>query len=80
MLDFDTTRHGSHCACKLLAEAVGCDHRAISFSFCRNFLMRRWVVECNHGCQEAPPAEKKSEHWHDVGPIDAVKAIIIHSD
>jgi hypothetical protein len=42
--------------------------------------MRRWVVECNHGCQEVPPAEKKSEHWHDVGPIDAVKAIIIHSD
>lgn len=80
MFSFDTARHGSHCACKLLAAAVGCDHKVISFRFCRNFLMQRWVVECNHGCQDVPPFEQKSGHWRDVGPIDPVKAILVKND
>lgn len=80
MLAFDTSHHGSHCACKVLAAAVACDHSAISFRFCRDFLMKRWIVECNHGCQKLPPIEKKSEHWHDVGPIDPVKAILVKND
>ena len=50
--------------------------KRLFFWFGRNFLMRRWVVECNHAWQKLPPVEKKSEHWQDVVPIKPVKAIL----
>lgn len=50
--------HGSRCSCRILAETVGCKPEAIAFSFCQAVLMKRWVVECNHGCMDKAPASK----------------------
>jgi hypothetical protein len=52
--------HGSRCSCRILAETVGCKPEAIAFSFCQAVLMKRWVVECNHGCMDKAPASKLS--------------------
>lgn len=35
---------------------------------------------CNHGCLDEPPVVNSSEKWHDVGPIDPVKAIIFKNE
>jgi hypothetical protein len=75
-----TSRHGDRCGCRLLAEALGCDPRNLRVGYCRTVLMRHWIVECNHGSREAPVAAKKGGKWHDVGPIDPVKAILVAND
>ena len=72
--------HGSRCSCRILAEVVGCKPEAIAFSFCQAVLMKRWVVECNHGCMDKAPASKLSSKWHETGPIDPVKAILIMNE
>jgi hypothetical protein len=43
-------------------------------------VMKRWVVECNHGCMDKAPASKLSSKWHETGPIDPVKAILIMNE
>lgn len=77
---FDSRSHGNLCTCKLLAEAVGCHPKTIKFEYCRAVLKKHWLVECNHGCQHGVPQVKRSEKWHDVGPIDPVKAILIKNE
>ncbi len=73
--------HGGHCDCELLAQAFGIDPRAISFDYCTRVLQRNWHMDCRHGCAEAMPAASGSgERWHDIGPVDAVKAILISND
>lgn len=72
--------HGNRCSCRLLAAAIGCCQKTIRFSFCRAVLMKHWTVECNHGCHDAPVKSGRSDKWHDVGPIDPVKAILIVND
>lgn len=42
--------------------------------------MKRWVVECNHGCMDKAPVSKLSSKWHETGPIDPVKAILIMNE
>lgn len=42
--------------------------------------MKHWTVECNHGCCAEPLARDRGDKWHDVGPIDPVKAILIVND
>lgn len=42
--------------------------------------MKRWIVECNHGCMDKAPAPKLSSKWHETGPIDPVKAILIMNE
>lgn len=59
---------------------VGCKPEAIAFSFCQAVLMKHWVVECNHGCIDKAPAPKLSSKWHETGPIDPVKAILIMNE
>lgn len=39
--------------------------------------MRHWTLECNHGCLQAEASGSGAEKWHDVGPLDPVKAILI---
>lgn len=41
-------RHGSHCTCRLLAEAAGADPSAIDYDFCRRMLQKRWRMNCDH--------------------------------
>ena len=73
-------RHGDQCTCRLLAGLVGCKPEAIGFAYCRAVLMKHWVLECNHGCEdEAPPANNAGK-WHEIGPMDAVKAVLISNE
>jgi hypothetical protein len=73
--------HGGHCDCEILAQALGIDPRAISFDYCTRVLQRRWHMTCRHGSPEAvPTAAGTGERWHDIGPVDAVKAILISND
>jgi hypothetical protein len=69
--------HGNRCSCRLLAEAVGCNPKTIRFTFCQAVLMKHWVVECNHGCPDAPGESQRSVSLHGVGPINPIKAILI---
>ena len=41
-------RHGTHCACRLLAAAVGADSSAVDYGFCRRILQKRWRMTCDH--------------------------------
>lgn len=74
-------RHGDRCACRLLAAVVGCKPGAITVAYCRSVLMKRWVMECNHGCLGGDTGlDRGSEKWRYVGPIDPVKAILIKNE
>lgn len=42
--------------------------------------MKHWIIECNHGCQHGVPEPAHSEKWHEVGPIDPIKAILIKNE
>lgn len=79
MRGFDTRRHGHLCSCRLLAQAVGCDPKTIRFEYCRAVLMKHWVVQCNHGCLLGAPKTAHEQQWHEMGPIDPIKAIIINN-
>ena len=72
--------HGDRCACTLLALAVGCGPSAIGYNFCRSVLMKRWVLDCNHGCLARPRMRDTTQNWHDLGPVDPIKAILIHNE
>ena len=39
--------------------------------------MKHWVVECNHGCPDAPGESQRSVSLYGVGPINPIKAILI---
>lgn len=73
-------KHGNRCVCRLLAEAVGLKSEAIGYLYCREVLRKHWTLECNHGCLDEPPVVNSSEKWHDVGPIDPVKAILVKNE
>jgi len=72
--------HGNRCGCRLLAEAIGCGPKTIRFDYCKTVLMKHWVIDCNHGCLNAPSEAGRSAKWHDVGPIDPIKAILIKNE
>lgn len=73
--------HGELCSCRLLAQAVGMDPRALSFGYCHAVLQRRWRMSCHHGePMSAPAIARLGEHWRDAGPIDPVKAILMSND
>lgn len=69
--------HGGRCECELLAAAMGCDSRSISFEFCQRVLQRHWRLECRHGSSEEPTRMPAAPRWKEIGPTDAVKAILI---
>jgi hypothetical protein len=72
--------HGNRCSCQILASMVGGHPSTIGVSFCRLVLMKRWILECNHGCINAEAASAQSDKWRDLGPIDPVKAILIKNE
>lgn len=72
--------HGNRCSCQLLAEAVGCDPKTIRFNYCQAVLWKHWDVECNHGGRDRPAKPDSSGKWHDLGPIDPIKAILIKNE
>lgn len=72
--------HGNRCSCRLLAEAVGIEPGTITFHYCQTVLMKRWVIECNHGCRQGLATAGGSGKWHDLGPMDPVKAILIMNE
>lgn len=68
---------GNRCPCRLLAEAAGGSPKTPRFAFCQAVLMKHWVVECNHGCPDAPGESQRSVSLYGVGPINPIKAILI---
>lgn len=73
--------HGEQCSCTLLALATGLDPSKLSFEYCHRVLHKRWRMTCRHGQRNATPVPTGlSEHWHDVGLVDPVKAILISND
>lgn len=70
--------HGPRCDCLLLSAATqGCAD-AVTFSYCRHVLQKRYAMTCMHG--DMAPRQgtvKVPEKWHDLGEIDAVKAILL---
>lgn len=72
--------HGDRCSCRRLAEAMGVEPGAITFNYCRTVLMKHWGIECNHGCRQGLAIAGGSDKWHDLGPMDPVKAILIKNE
>lgn len=72
--------HGNRCSCRLLAEAIGCSPKTIRFTYCQAVLMKHWIIECNHGCCDVDIVPERGDKWHDVGPMDPVKAILIMNE
>lgn len=68
--------HGNRCTCRMLAMAIGCNPKTLTYNYCRTVLQKRWFVECNHGCCNEQETASR-EAWHDLGPIDPIKAILI---
>lgn len=69
--------HGDRCTCRMLAAAVGCNPKTLTYNYCRTVLQKRWFVECNHGCCNEQKTVAPRDAWHDLGPIDSIKAILI---
>lgn len=69
--------HGGSCECEQLAAAMGCEPGAISFDFCQRVLQRHWRMRCRHGSCEESPAASVARRWTNMGPADAVKAILV---
>lgn len=71
-------RHGARCDCRLLAAATHSHPEAIPFSYCTNVLQKRYVMTCMHGePRKSPDPAPRREAWTDLGPVDAVKAILV---
>jgi len=49
----------------------------LTYNYCRTVLQKRWFVECNHGCCNGQKTVAPRDAWHDLGPIDPIKAILI---
>ncbi len=70
--------HGPRCDCLLLCAATQGGVDAVTFSYCRHVLQKRYSMTCMHG--DMAPRQgtaKVPEKWHDLGEIDAVKAILL---
>lgn len=71
-------RHGAGCDCRLLAAATHAHPEAIPFSYCINVLQKRYAMTCRHGeSREFLGPALRGEGWTDLGPVDAVKAILV---
>lgn len=49
----------------------------MTFSYCRHILQKRYAMTCMHGELRHRPQAMVRETWHDLGEIDAVKAILL---
>jgi len=71
-------RHGPGCECLKLLALVGGDRRSMRYGFCVHVLQKHWQLTCQHGeLESTPTAVRAVDRWHDLGTIDAVKAILL---
>ena len=68
--------HGEHCACLVLAAAVGAGPEAVSCDYCSNVLQKHWDVACDHGHSVARKSTARSACWQ-FGKLDRVKAMLV---
>lgn len=70
--------HGAHCDCLMLCAAARTSSAAVSYSYCRNVLQRRYIMTCEHG-PRVPIAEPIGavEPWHGFDKLDAVQAMLL---
>ena len=72
------TEHGARCDCLLLADALHVPGGAVTFSFCRHVLQKRYAMSCTHGeAGPVPQVVKACDLWRESGELDAVKAILL---
>lgn len=71
--------HGDVCECGQLAAALGCDPATITFDFCYRVLQHHWTLRCRHGGGQEVSHPSIAQQWRDMGPTDAVKAILIRN-
>lgn len=64
----------------MLTDAIGCKHDALLFSYCQSVLKKGWIMECNHGGRILSPAIDTTEKWHELGPMDPIKAILVENE
>lgn len=69
--------HGEKCVCRILAAAVGCPEEAVNYHYCARILRKRWIVECDHRCAGVSVTAIDVARWHELGPLDPVKRIIL---
>lgn len=69
--------HGPRCDCVFLCAATRGGADAVTFSYCRHILQKRYAMTCMHGELRHRPQAMVRETWHDLGEIDAVKAILL---
>lgn len=70
--------HGTHCDCRLLAQATQLDPRHLSRSYCVNVLQRRWKMTCRHGLvEEIEPHKPLLESWRGDAALTAVDAVLV---
>ena len=69
--------HGDHCACLVLAEAVGVNPDEITYEYCRSVLQKHWRLTCDHG--QCPPRRAliASARWDTFGKLDTMKAMLL---
>jgi hypothetical protein len=68
-------RHGSHCACRLLAACAGAEPSAVDYEFCRRVLQKRWRMSCDHIPQVRRTRVTPNLPPHD--PHDAIQLLLI---
>ena len=68
-------RHGSSCACRLLAAAAGAESSALDYGFCRSVLQKRWRMTCDHIARV--PRKKNTPTLPPHDPRDLLHLLLI---
>ncbi len=68
-------RHGSHCACRLLAAAAHAKSSAVDYHFCHEVLQKRWQMTCDHIPERREERVTPEFPAHDLH--DPVQAVLI---
>ena len=70
-------RHGSHCTCKMLADAIGAEPSAADYDYCRRVLQKHWRMVCDHLPQVERPRTTPTLPPHDLH--DPLQALLLHN-
>lgn len=69
--------HGDRCTCRMLAAAVGCNPKTLTYNYCRTIAAKTLVCGVQSDCCNEQKTVAPHDAWHDLGPIDPIKAILI---
>lgn len=71
-------KHGNHCACCILAAAIGCNPEDLSYNYCQQVISKHWTTRCNHGMTQK---DKRLvyDKWHEPAHVNTVSAILIRN-